>query len=108
MNLVREICNASNAPRSKILFHDVEIRLRLIEGQNGEGIFRKGQCRAPRCGVRPKFGSEQGRIEGELDQEHEGETFRENRLSDAYELRGAFIRVDRNGDQIVYGGGPFQ
>jgi hypothetical protein len=63
-----------NAPCSKILFHDVEIRLRLIEGQYGERIFRKGQCRAPRCGVRPEFGSEQGRIEGELDQEHEGET----------------------------------
>jgi hypothetical protein len=101
------ICNASNAPCSKILFHDVEIRLRLIEGQYGEGIFRKGQCRAPRCGVRPEFRSEQGRVEGELDREHEGETSG-GCLSDAHELRGAFIRVDRNGDQIVYGGGPFQ
>jgi hypothetical protein len=36
-----EIRNASNTPRSIILVHDVEIRLRLIEGQYGEGILRE-------------------------------------------------------------------
>ena len=79
----------------------------MIEGQYGEGIFRKGQCRAPRCGVRPEFGSEQGRVEGELDKNMKVR-LPGDWLSDAHELRGAFIRVDRNGDQIVYGGGPFQ
>jgi len=36
-----KIGNASNAPRSIILFHDVEIRLRLIEGKYGECILWK-------------------------------------------------------------------
>lgn len=36
-----DIRNASNTPCSIILFHDVEIRLRLIERQYSEGILWK-------------------------------------------------------------------